>query len=178
MKLLILSFLNLAVLPSPLAVLPSHDVPPGCLAQSRYPPRLDSMKVALVLTWLVSIRFQNRMLICKVEEIHTTLRKHLAKEEEQLLPLLVANFTHQEQAELIAQFLYSIPLSIVERFLAWLRPAVGVYLHGSVPRWVFPCMAPSRGGCFLAWLRPAVVVSLPGSVPRWVVPCMAPSRGG
>lgn len=64
------------------------------------------------------------MLVCKVEEIHTTLRKHLAKEEEQLLPLLVANFTHQEQAELIAQFLYSIPLATVERVLAWLRPAV------------------------------------------------------
>lgn len=29
-----------------------------------------------------------RKLICKVEEIHTTLRKHLAKEEAQLLPLL------------------------------------------------------------------------------------------
>lgn len=30
-----------------------------------------------------------RKLVCKVEEIHTTLRKHLAKEEAQLLPLLL-----------------------------------------------------------------------------------------
>ena len=44
--------------------------------------------------------------MCKVEEIHTTLRKHLAKEEEQLLPLLVSHFSYDEQAELIAQFLY------------------------------------------------------------------------
>ena len=38
-----------------------------------------------------------RQLDCKVEEIHTTLRKHLAKEEEQLLPLLLEHFTHAEQ---------------------------------------------------------------------------------
>lgn len=55
-----------------------------------------------------------RLLACKVEEIHTTLRKHLRKEEEQLLPLLVAHFTAGEQAELVAQFLCSIPLSTVE----------------------------------------------------------------
>lgn len=49
-----------------------------------------------------------------MEEIHTTLRKHLRKEEEQLLPLLLAHFSHGEQAELVAQFLCSIPLSTVE----------------------------------------------------------------
>ena len=32
-----------------------------------------------------------------MEEIHTTLRKHLAKEEEQLFPLLLQHFTHAEQ---------------------------------------------------------------------------------
>ena len=57
----------------------------------------------------------------QVEEIHTTLRKHLRKEEEQLLPLLVAHFSTAEQAELVAQFLCSIPLSTVE---------VGVVLAG------------------------------------------------
>lgn len=55
-----------------------------------------------------------RLLGCKVEEIHTTLRKHLRKEEEQLLPLLLAHFSAGEQAELVAQFLCSIPLSTVE----------------------------------------------------------------
>ena len=35
--------------------------------------------------------------MCKVEEIHTTLRQHLAKEEGQLLPLLLAHFSHGEQ---------------------------------------------------------------------------------
>jgi hypothetical protein len=50
----------------------------------------------------------------QVEEIHTTLRKHLRKEEEQLLPLLLSHFSAGEQAELVAQFLCSIPLSTVE----------------------------------------------------------------
>ncbi|KIY98471.1 hypothetical protein MNEG_9490 [Monoraphidium neglectum] len=65
-----------------------------------------------------------RQLVCKVEAIHTTLRKHLAKEEAQLLPLLLAHFSHPEQAELVAQFLYCIPLDTVERVVTWLRPAV------------------------------------------------------
>ena len=65
-----------------------------------------------------------RQLSCKAEEIHTTLRKHLAKEEEQLFPLLLAHFSVAEQAELVAQFLCCIPLAAVEAVLAWLKPAV------------------------------------------------------
>ncbi len=38
-----------------------------------------------------------RQLECKIEEVHTTLRKHLAKEEEQLFPLLLKHFTFAEQ---------------------------------------------------------------------------------
>lgn len=66
----------------------------------------------------------SRQLICKIEEINITLRKHLAKEEAQLLPLLLQNFSHAEQAELVAQFLYCIPLDTVERVLSWLKPMV------------------------------------------------------
>jgi zinc finger-like protein len=62
--------------------------------------------------------------VCKVEAIHTTLRKHLAKEEAQLLPLLLHHFSYPEQAELVAQFLYCIPLDTVERVVSWLQPAV------------------------------------------------------
>eukprot|EP00798_Chlamydomonas_sp_ICE-L_P000663 gene663-2098_t len=65
-----------------------------------------------------------RELMCKGEEINTTLRRHLAKEEEQLLPLLLQHFSHSEQAELVAQFLYCIPLATVEKVLAWLKPTV------------------------------------------------------
>lgn len=38
-----------------------------------------------------------RQLECKIEEVHITLRKHLAKEEEQLFPLLLKHFTFAEQ---------------------------------------------------------------------------------
>ncbi|DBB01633.1 hypothetical protein WJX77_010630 [Trebouxia sp. C0004] len=65
-----------------------------------------------------------RQLECKIEEVHTTLRKHLAKEEEQLFPLLLKHFTFAEQAELVAQFLCCIPLATVEVVLAWLKPVV------------------------------------------------------
>ena len=41
-----------------------------------------------------------RQLECKIEEVHITLRKHLAKEEEQLFPLLLKHFTFAEQASI------------------------------------------------------------------------------
>lgn len=40
-----------------------------------------------------------RQLECKIEEVHLTLRKHLAKEEEQLFPLLLKHFTFAEQVK-------------------------------------------------------------------------------
>lgn len=67
-----------------------------------------------------------RQLECKIEEVHTTLKKHLAKEEEQLFPLLLKHFSFAEQAELVAQFLCCIPLATVEVVLAWLKPVVPV----------------------------------------------------
>lgn len=45
-----------------------------------------------------------QQLVCKVEEIHTTLRKHLAKEEEQLFPLLLRHFSHAEQVPTMSIF--------------------------------------------------------------------------
>lgn len=64
-----------------------------------------------------------------MEEVHTSLRKHLAKEEEQLLPLLLQHFTYAEQAELVVQFLYSIPLETVERVLSQLKPRIPRVRH-------------------------------------------------
>ena len=56
----------------------------------------------------------------KVEEVHTTLKQHLEKEEEQLLPLLQQNFNMIEQAGLVVQFLCCIPVSAIEPMLHWL----------------------------------------------------------
>ena len=47
-----------------------------------------------------------RRLVCKVEEIHKTLLKHLAKEEQQLLPLLLQHFSVAEQARSRASLTY------------------------------------------------------------------------
>lgn len=65
-----------------------------------------------------------RDLVCKVEEVRSTLTRHLAKEEKQLFPLLQQHFSHTEQAELIAQFLCCIPLDTVEGILMWLKPEI------------------------------------------------------
>ncbi|KAI8103324.1 hypothetical protein M9435_004663 [Picochlorum sp. BPE23] len=56
----------------------------------------------------------------KVEEVHTTLTKHLEKEGEQILPLLQNNFSINEQAGLAVQFLCCIPYSAVKPMLQWL----------------------------------------------------------
>ena len=55
----------------------------------------------------------------QVQEIHTTLHKHLAKEEEQLLPLLLQHFTHAEQ-------------------VSWISVCFSVLL-GEAPWWPGPC---------------------------------------
>eukprot|EP00803_Ostreobium_quekettii_P008044 evm.model.scf_323EXC.4 EVM.evm.TU.scf_323EXC.4 scf_323EXC:18158-30601(+) len=65
-----------------------------------------------------------REVICKLEEVTITLRKHLAKEEQQLYPLLLQHFSYVEQADLVAQFLCCIPLAAVARVLDWLKPIV------------------------------------------------------
>lgn len=46
-----------------------------------------------------------RELVCKVEEVHVTLQKHLRKEEEQLFPLVLEHFTFEEQADLVVRAL-------------------------------------------------------------------------
>lgn len=56
----------------------------------------------------------------KVEEVHTTLKKHLEKEEEQLLPLLQKHFSMEEQAGLVVQFFCCIPYSAIKPMLGWL----------------------------------------------------------
>ena len=50
-----------------------------------------------------------RQLECKTEEVHTTLRKHLAKEEEQLFPLLLKHFTFAEQASISIKSAVALP---------------------------------------------------------------------
>ena len=59
-----------------------------------------------------------------MEEVHTTLKKHLEKEEEQLLPLFEKHFSCGEQASLVLQFLCCIPYSAITPMLKWLKRSV------------------------------------------------------
>ena len=61
-----------------------------------------------------------RQLECKIEEVHITLKKHLAKEEEQLFPLLLKHFTFAEQVSakqcqaVLAQYVQPQPLTAAQ----------------------------------------------------------------
>ena len=66
--------------------------------QERLIEQLSQVVNAAMLAEGKQKRTAIRQLVCKVQEIHTTLLKHLAKEEEQLFPLLLKHFTYSEQA--------------------------------------------------------------------------------
>jgi zinc finger-like protein len=66
--------------------------------QERLIEQLSQVVSAAMLAEGKQKRAAIRQLMCKVQEIRTTLLKHLAKEEEQLFPLLLKHFTYSEQA--------------------------------------------------------------------------------
>ena len=95
-----------------------------------------------------------RLLLEKVSEIHSTVLHHLAKEEEQLFPLLLANFSHAEQAQLVAEFFCSIPLAAVDSVLAWLKPSVPPQEQQELMQQVRGVVSDELLGRLLAaWLR-------------------------
>lgn len=63
-------------------------------------------------------------LVCCTQALHTTLCQHLAKEEEQVFPLLMQHFTYKEQTGLVWQFICSIPVNLLEKFLPWLASSL------------------------------------------------------
>ena len=69
-----------------------------CAVQERLLEQLSQVISAAMLAEGKQKRAAMRQLMCKVQEIHTTLLKHLAKEEEQLFPLLLKHFSYSEQA--------------------------------------------------------------------------------
>ncbi|XVF09570.1 hypothetical protein REPUB_Repub07fG0105700 [Reevesia pubescens] len=52
--------------------------------------------------------------------LQTSISQHMAKEQEQVFPLLIEKFSHEEQSSLVWQFLCSIPVNIMAEFLPWL----------------------------------------------------------
>ncbi|EXB56897.1 Uncharacterized RING finger protein [Morus notabilis] len=56
--------------------------------------------------------------------LQTSVSQHMAKEEEQVFPLLVEKFSPEEQASLVWQFLCSIPVNMMAEFLPWLSSSI------------------------------------------------------
>ncbi|KAJ7970359.1 Zinc finger protein [Quillaja saponaria] len=56
--------------------------------------------------------------------LQTSVSQHMAKEEEQVFPLLVEKFSLEEQASLVWQFLCSIPVNMMAEFLPWLSTSM------------------------------------------------------
>ncbi|XP_028786939.1 zinc finger protein BRUTUS isoform X2 [Neltuma alba] len=56
--------------------------------------------------------------------LQTSVNQHMAKEEEQVFPLLIEKFSIDEQASLVWQFLCSIPVNTMTEFLPWLSTSI------------------------------------------------------
>ncbi|KAL5539305.1 hypothetical protein UlMin_045416 [Ulmus minor] len=56
--------------------------------------------------------------------LQTSVSQHMAKEEEQVFPLLSEKFSMEEQASLVWQFLCSIPVNMMAEFLPWLSSSI------------------------------------------------------
>ncbi|KAF7834606.1 zinc finger protein BRUTUS-like isoform X1 [Senna tora] len=56
--------------------------------------------------------------------LHTSISQHMAKEEEQVFPLLIEKFSLEEQSSLVWQFLCSIPVDTMAKFLPWLSTSI------------------------------------------------------
>lgn len=117
--------------------------------------RLFEQLVTLITNALAATGAQRvegvREFVCKVEEVHMMLRKHLLKEEEQLLPLLLHHFTVDEQAQLIAQSLCCIPLAMVGVVLSWVKTVMTAEEQQALLQQVCVCVT-RRGMVIIVFL--------------------------
>ncbi|KAL5748875.1 hypothetical protein ACOSP7_025918 [Xanthoceras sorbifolium] len=68
--------------------------------------------------------------------LQTSINKHMAKEEEQVFPLLIEKFSLEEQASLVWQFLCSIPVNMMAEFLSWLSSSVSPDEYQVMRKWL------------------------------------------
>ncbi|KAI7738980.1 hypothetical protein M8C21_010447 [Ambrosia artemisiifolia] len=60
-------------------------------------------------------------LVYFIGTLQTSICKHMAKEEEQVFPLLTQQFTTEEQAAFVWQFMCSVPMLLLEDFFRWMN---------------------------------------------------------
>ncbi|KAL1216715.1 Zinc finger protein BRUTUS-like [Cardamine amara subsp. amara] len=61
-----------------------------------------------------------REVILCIGTIQSSICQHMLKEELQVFPLLIENFSFQEQASLVWQFMCSVPVMVLEDLLPWM----------------------------------------------------------
>ncbi|XP_075519466.1 zinc finger protein BRUTUS-like At1g74770 isoform X1 [Primulina tabacum] len=59
-------------------------------------------------------------LLFSLGTVQAMICHHMEKEEQQVFPLLMQNFTSEEQAQLIWQYMCSVPVILLEEFLPWM----------------------------------------------------------
>ncbi|KZV21692.1 hypothetical protein F511_02850 [Dorcoceras hygrometricum] len=59
-------------------------------------------------------------LLFSLSTVQAMICHHMEKEEEQVFPLLKQNFTSEEQAQLVWQYMCSVPVILLEEFLPWM----------------------------------------------------------
>ncbi|KAK9684629.1 hypothetical protein RND81_10G221300 [Saponaria officinalis] len=62
--------------------------------------------------------------IFQIGTLRDSICQHMAKEEKQVFPLLMKNFSDEEQASLVWQFLCSFPVMLLEDLFPWLASAL------------------------------------------------------
>ncbi|GKA70707.1 zinc finger protein BRUTUS-like protein isoform X1, partial [Tanacetum coccineum] len=60
-------------------------------------------------------------LVYFIGTLQTSICKHMAKEEEQVFPLLTRQFSTKEQASFVWQFMCSVPMLLLEDFFRWMN---------------------------------------------------------
>lgn len=75
---------------------------------------------------------QYRELVSNMSAIRMTVRHHMLKEEKQIFPFLVRNFSSNEQAPFIWKFLCSAPITLLQEILPWLTSFLSPNEHKEI----------------------------------------------
>ncbi|KAL0318329.1 UNVERIFIED_CONTAM: Zinc finger protein BRUTUS-like [Sesamum angustifolium] len=58
--------------------------------------------------------------LCSIGSIQSMICQHMQKEEEQIFPLVKQKFTSEQQSQLVWQYICSVPVILLEKFLPWM----------------------------------------------------------
>ncbi|KAL6130268.1 hypothetical protein ACLB2K_068649 [Fragaria x ananassa] len=85
---------------------------------------LDHQYKLLISSTQNEVKFPSKELVCFTGSLQTMVSQCMAKEEEQIIPLLIQKFSPEEQASLLWKLLSGIPTNIVVKLIPWLASSV------------------------------------------------------